>query len=72
MDMLLVNSRSAKLQELQLLTEIQEFIHFMTNSGAYTCTCMFIVQAKSFKIVALEVPRVKKCCKIMPKKIIMP
>ena len=34
--MLLVNSRSAKLQELQLLTEIQEFIHFMTNSGAYT------------------------------------
>lgn len=33
LDELLVKSRSTRLQDLQLLTEIQEFINFMTNPG---------------------------------------
>jgi DNA-dependent protein kinase catalytic subunit len=77
LDMLLVNSRSAKLQELQLLTEIQEFIHFMTNSGVYTCMYILtiIVQAKSFKIGSFRNVAnytQPKCCKLYPRKIIMP
>ena len=35
LDVLLVKSRSARLQNLQLLTEIQEFIQFMNNPGMH-------------------------------------